>query len=428
MATIGSGLVGCKPDQRSGEKEDDSASISPSKTPLRIWLAGTIQQSETLIRQWRGVSEQAIELHVLSVDELLASEKCPADLLLYPSRLLGELLKRQWIIKLPKTLASPAKAESSDQDVSSASPESPPGLNIVCRYNSVTYALPLGYSKISLLGSSAVALESTTFDNLKETLGKLPVGKIQFDDSLIDVDALVDRFLALAFGLSTINSKYGVLFDLRLMKSRLKNAEFVVAGEILHGLARQTDAIESVVGSHADAWKWVNGSSAAVFALASPSQIEADSVQLDSAHAVAIENARPWNSGSGIVASVTSQCRQSAQTARFAQWISKSQTLDTLRGLVPGLVSIESRGQNLAFRLISSDAVVMRQEALITEPRVAGAHLLRRAIANSLVQFLRGEQKLTDALASAAAECEKIVQQHSTSPRSDYEQSLGLQV
>ena len=421
--------VGCKPSSPTSTSEPEkSNSTKASKIPLRVWLVGEIAQPETVIRQWNAVSEQPVEFRTLQANELFEGEKCAADLLLYPARLLGELVRRKWIVKLPSALDYSRKPTSSGQDVEAEIAPPPAAMLAAAKYNSTQYGLPLGYSLLSVLASSASKTDSTTWKELRQSLTAVTRGTIEIDDSKVDAEALVDRYLTIAFGISEVNSKYGVLFDLKTMKPRLTAQEFLEAGEILQGLACQPNAPESVIGSHSVAWSWINRAEQTAFAIASPSQLNGEVLSLEGAHKVVIDGGKTWNSGAGVIASMATQCQQSAQTINFARWLSEHTTLDSLRGQVPGMVSSGTRGVSLAERLMASDSSLLQRDDISNEPRFSAAYKLRASLAKQLILFLKG-QSCEQSLSIAANEWSKIVdEQGPASFKSEYEQSLGLQV
>lgn len=422
--------VGCKPSTPSSTKEPAEQSSTPkaSSIPLRVWLVGEITQPETLIRQWNAVSDQPVEFRPLHANELLDAEKCPADLLLYPARLLGELVRRQWIVKLPNALDYSKKPAVLVPDVEAEIAPAPAAMLAAAKYDAIQYGLPLGYSLLSVLASSASKTESTTWIELGQTLSAVTRGAIDFDESKVDHEALVDRFLTIAFGIAEVNMKYGVLFDLKSMKPRLAAPEFLKAGEILQGLACQPNATESVIGSHSAAWSWINRVDQAAFAVVSPSQLSGEVLSLEGAHRIAIVGAKAWNSGAGVIASMATQCQQSTQTINFARWLSEHSTLDSLRGQVPGMVSSGARGVSLAERMMASDSSLLQRDDISNEPRFPAAYKLRESLAKQLVMFLKG-QSCEQSLSIAAKEWSKIIDEQGTASfKSDYEQSLGLQV
>lgn len=420
--------LGCNPEkeQKKNESESGGSSARVSNVPLRISLVASIAQPETLVRQWSAISEQPIEIRSITVDELLSAEKCSADLLLYPSRLIGELIRRQWIAKLPAVLQELTKNDANKKDDENLFAAIPPAMVMAGMYSSITYGLPIGYSMVSLLANASSQAEKMSWELLSASLEKFQPGPLEFEEAQVDREALVDRFLTLAIAKSDVNGKYGVLFDIRTMKARLTAPEFVFAAETLLRLAGQPSALLSVIGSHSEAWKWINGAQEASLALASASQIDVDSLGLDNARLVVIDNAKPWNSGSGILASVAMDCRQSAQTTKFAYWLAQTKTLETIRGLVPGLLSAAQRGRSLADRVVSANSLSLQQDSAISEPRGAGTQQLRSELSNHLIEMLKGKASIQDSLSAAATRWNAIIKLSASNPKAEYERALGL--
>ncbi len=52
-------------------------------------------------RAWLTGSDQKLEIRTLGVDEYLAEKSCNCDVAIFPARLLGELIDRKWLTKLP---------------------------------------------------------------------------------------------------------------------------------------------------------------------------------------------------------------------------------------------------------------------------------------------------------------------------------------
>lgn len=423
------GLTGCDPGNQNEPNDTTIGSNSATETstvPLRIWIAGSLRQPETIVRQWNATSEQPIDIRALSVAELLAQDRCAADLLLYPSRLIGELLWRQWVDKLPSGLLTLVKPSPTVDD-SDAPPPAPAALAWAAAYDGVIYGLPLGYSMINLFASSETSPKNLTWQQVKDLLAAVECQPIDIDESRINRDTLVDRFLSIAFGITKTNPKYGVLFNVRTLKSRLNASEFVMAGELLQSLACQPDAVDSVVGSHSAAWQWVNNqTSQAGFALLSPSHLSPEDSQLDSAQHLPLAGSLVYNDGSGILASVASQCQQTAQSVQFLRWIYQPRTLETLRGQVAGMVSITARGQTLIDSVVASNGALLMDDRLTAEPRMPGAELYRAALADQLLEFLRGNSKCPAALSAASEAWNRITTQQLTDAKTEYERSLGL--
>lgn len=423
------GLSGCSP---SGQKQQTGPAVSAGNTvkastvPLRILVIGSVRDPQTIVRQWNANSEQPIDIRYLSSEELLAQEKCDADLLLYPSRMIGELHKRQWIVKLPSVLTQLAKPDANLRSVEEDIPPVFPALVAASSYDGTMYGLPLGYSMINLIGSSAVKISNLTWQQLQDSL-TVERKAVEFDDTRVDRNALVDRFLSIAFGNSSSNAKYGVLFDIRTLTARLHEGEFVFAGNLLKSLACQLDAVDSVIGSHSTAWQWIAQTQNTGFALISPSHLDLETSQLDSAQFIPLVTSNAYNDGSGIIGSVTSQCQQTAQSIQFLQWIYQPRTLEALRSQIGGMIATTAKGRTLADRVVAANGSPLQEDSLISEPRMPGTETYRAILADNLLAFLRGKSECQEALANTNEAWNKIAKM-TINARSEYEQSLGLRM
>jgi hypothetical protein len=423
LGTIGVS-TGCTPKESTASKASDTAE-KPRKTssvPLRIWVVGAIRQPDKIVRQWAANSEQSIQLRSLTADELLSQEKCAADVLLYPSRLLGDLEKRQWITKLPKELSRLAIPDQAQNNSDEQTVPAPPGLMATCNYQGTPYALPMGYSMINLVSSQAIDGASFVWPQLREKLVPVPSKPLEFEDTQVEQTALVDRFLAIAIGNSKGNARYGLLFDIHTLKAKLTGDEFQFAGDLLQRLASQTDAVLSVVGSHSASWQWVNKTDQPGFALLSPSHLSDEDNQLDSANPVQLTQTKTSHDGSGIIASITSQCQQSFQSIQFMQWLYQPKTLESLHGQVAGMISTSARGRTLPERIVAANGPMLQSDNVVTEPRMPGFGQFRTVLANQLIAFLRGQLSCTEALAAANETWTSLAREKLS--KGDYEKSL----
>jgi hypothetical protein len=432
LGLLGTGLVianGCSPQRQPSQTDLTSEAPQPkvTSTALRIWFAAPVAQPDVIIRQWNSSSEQPIEIQSIAIPELLKLDRCAADVLLYPAGLLGELVQRQWIDKLPSGLTKLVNTPSKESDAASdeSSIPFPAAALAAAKYLGTTWGLPLGFSALAVLASSGTSAESRSWPQIKEELSAVQIKPV--DDTRLDVDksAMLDRFLNIAFGASNTNPKYGLLFDSRSLKSRLNSPEFLLAAEILQRLASQDEAAASVVGSHTEAWKWINQPGSRGFAIVSPTQLDAASVELDSAQLLKLPQSRPWNSGHGLVGSISTTCQQSAQSSKFIEWLSLQKTMEALKYQVPAMGSVVSRGRNLVERTMSALSAQLQDEHLISELRMPGVTQFYEILAEKLLQALTAKLSCQQALQQAAQDWDQIV---SKTPQFKqlYQQSLGL--
>jgi hypothetical protein len=431
-------MVGCRPTEpKISDSDVDLVQDVPkvSAVPLRVWVASPVERPDILVRQWRSSSEQPIEVTALSEDELLQRSDLPADVLLAPTRLLGELLHRNWIAKLPeRLLKSPSSAVEDNPGVIDQGDflvnRSPPGLITATSYAGIQYGVPLGHSMIQLVGSSQVSDVEMSWEQLANRLDRNEIDLLPLavEDNFIDASALVDRFLAIAMGVSPVNAKYGVLFEIRSLKARLTAEEFMFSARLLQKMAHQHNAAGwvTVLGAHSDAWEWIQQTDQTAYALISISGLDAKSRSMEAAKSIALEQTRHWNDGAGLMATLPVQCRQTVGATRFIQWISGDRRLADLQDSIPGLLPLRNTGILLADRLAQKNLQILQDQNLICELRTPHAAEYRSALAGQLISMLRGDQTAQQALEKAAVQWDAITGLHRKTMQAEYEKSLGL--
>lgn len=438
------GLAGCRQstgvDAQEVEKHTEGAASRPT-VPLRVWLVGRLQSSEALQRHWHSFSEQPIKLRSMTSEQFFEEQSCPADLLVFPSRCLGELIQRQWITRLPTVLLKPSSefreskskgtVELTDQlwqDQEDVLPITPAAMIEATSYDGTRYGFPLGFGLVSVLGGSQVDVPSLSWEQLAQKISRTDAPPTEPNLLEIDSDALVDRFLAIAIGHSSMNTKYGVLFDLRTLKSRLMEPEFQFAAELLKTMAAQSeDAAISVVGSHTRAWQWLHQAGNRAFALVSMTEVDWDSRELDGPKLIDFSNSRPWYSGAGLVVALASQCQQTSQSINFMRWLYSDRILQTLRTLTGGVAVFPASGSSPIEQFSQQNALILEDSRICYEPRMPGAHLYRKAVSESLVEMLAGKCSVNQALTAAADSLDRITSQRQLQ-QLDYERSLGLRL
>ncbi len=458
---LGTVMLGCERTPQTASPSPSADSLtSPSIIPLRIWIVAPIGDEQIWLRQWLTGSEQPLELRSLKVDELLLQKQCDCDVLLYPARLIGELAQRDWIVKLPDNANAVTTAETVDDATASA----PFAWRQQASYAGETMAVPLGCAVPVFLASSKFpssdhAIDwNTVLDELRVT--ELDAPRFEFTPQQTDREALVDRFLAIVATLSSRDPSYGLLFDLQTMQSRLADGNFVRAAKILAALASQPDGLASVIEDHSAAWSWAASNQRAAVAIAAPALIDSKTAiiptgqtvrigifnmvegnQASVANNISLSTAatdqpatvqRPrvlaWNSGAGLLASLSSQCRQSNQATALLRWLSQPSTRTVLAKFASGIESpTPATGtESLAWKARQSLSELVSGVGVAHEPRLPLATEYREALADELIEFLSGQSTASQALQSADKRWQTITDQAGETQRRNYEKSLGL--
>ena len=419
--------VGCEPAKNVEESALDNAKPDVSDVPLRVWVVSTVSDPETIRRQWLGDSDQPIEIQTLSTDEFLAKESCECELVLFPSRLLGELVHRKWITRLPTTSADD---DSQEEDLAVPTPAA----RAQTQTDGVTYGVALGCSIPKVIASTKL-VEALNLDQEKrstdweEILGQLaPSSFVDIDDSDVDAAALVDRFFAIVATQTQNESKYGLLFDMQTMQSRLREPEFVRAAKILKQLSTQEGGAAATLGSHDAAWRWVTQHPGKAVAIASPTGLSAEAMKWTGGGLVQLEGDQGWNTGGGLVAALSTECKQSSRSARMVRWFGKRKSRDAVAPVMVGADSVSPLGgaDTLSWNARQGTQSLQANSAISREPSLPFAEAYRIALATGLLNLLRSDESAEQALAGVHEAWSEIAKQAGSEHRMDYEKSLGL--
>lgn len=428
---------GCKPTETTDSGTDQTGGRpAASDVPVRIWAVAPIDDPDILKRKWLADSDQPIEVRSMSVEEFLSQDACACDIVLFPSRLTGELARREWIVSLPTSFHEIDSVEAMDSLQSSTQPGA---WSAQSSYGGTDMSVPLGCSVPVWVTSESVKeklgdTENPTVDALLNLTAN--VEALQIDPAGVDKDALVDRYLTiLGTQLNDRNARYGLLFELRSMQPMLNQNEFVKSAELLKRLASQTSSGIAAVGSHDAAWKAVAESEEDVVTIASSNLLSESTASARQGNIVAQLTATDgklagnWNTGGGLVASISYDCSQSAQAILLLKWFRENSTRAFLAPVLPGVeastpvfgadsLSWLARQRSLK----SLGAVIIPQE-----PRLPGATEYRAALADELVSFLAGEVSARNAMSGVVKRWNAVTEvTGSLQLKQEYERSLEL--
>ena len=452
--------LGCQP-KSDGPVGADVQAAPPAATdiPLRVWIAAPVAQAELLQRQWLAKSEQPLELRSLTVSELLEEPNCQCDVLVYPASLIGELVQRGWIVKQPSV---PPRSDGQAVDEQAVDEQEAanahPAWLAQATYADETMGLSLGCAVPVFVASSGLTDENGSL-SWDEVMSRLQVAandspSFSFDEADVEADALVDRFLAVVASLSDRDPGYGMLFDLQSMQARLADPEYLQAAGILAGLAAQPDGLTSVIGSHSTAWTWSATSEIPALAIAAPILLDQPAAAITSGQILKLRLPaqrgqgkatasstgassgpladRPqvawWSSSGGLVASMSSRCRQSSQAQVCLQWMQSPTTRTVMSSLIPGIEAAtpSSGNESLSWQTQRQLAQEIKLSTLSLEPRLPLADQYRQTLAEELQLFLSGKKDSSTALKDAARRWNETTRQAGATQRRNYEHSLNL--
>lgn len=454
LGPLGLCLSGCQPAAPNAASQPVDSRPRASTVPLRIRVVADVSSPEIIRRRWLSNSEQPIALQPQKLDEFLDGTQCDADVVIFPARLIGELVSRDWILKLPEFDHDRHAEQSLDERRAF-----PPSWQAQCNYGDATYAIPLGCSIPQFIASTALAsglseseleldpridrsaiaelLPATArdADPGNDRNGNQPdprpeeqsVAPDPASDADVDRQALVDRFLALVFSSTERNRAYGVLLDLETMRPRLTDPEFLQAAELLERMAKQPGGFAAVTGSHTAAWQWATTHAEPVLAIASVTQLDDVAARIPEGQELRIQEHRYINVGGGLIAALAADCRQTQQSGEFLKWLSDPQTRAVLAPLVVGVDSPEPTELDAtAWRLRQNLARVALNDQLPQELRIPQAHAMRVALADQLLLFLQGDETAPAALRDASDQWMRLITADRDRFKLEYKRSLGL--
>ncbi len=421
-------LIGCPSSKPKPNLAEAAAEPEVSEYPLRVWIAADVTDVSRIERQWLAGSDQPIDIRILTTEELLENATCACDILLFPSRLLGELVHRKWVVRLPEAVLEVDTALEGEIAVS------PPAALAQAQYGGVEYALPLGCSLPVVIASDSLYKQvpslPTSWSQLcsrLETNGPLELPP----EEAIDREALVDRFLFIVGSLTDRNPNYGLLFELQTMTPRITQPEFVEATNVLKSLGSQRGGAAAVVGSHDVAWEFATQPEGTALAIASPALLSQGDMSVKSGKRLTIQtkgDVKNWNVGGGLLAALASDCRQSSLSVGMLKWMRLKKTRDSMAAVVAGVepTSPESGADSLSWQVRTQLGDIFNNANLPQEPRLSAAQHYRDVLAGELLNILTEQKTAEEALADAAKAWSSISPDSQFDVQADYEKSLGL--
>lgn len=447
--------AGCTPADKKPDASPNQNTATPLPTvPLRVWFVADPADKPVIERQWQATYERSIEVTITSAEELLKQTKPACDTLVYPACMLGDLVARDWLIELPAKLQAPSRtADSAEGEPMPL----PPGWIEQARFNRKLWGLSLSVLPPVVMAnfdlpkarevppneSAAVEEAIAYWQSVIETLKTARAAKDQAspqssDANSVQVDALAvcDRYLTILFSVSDDENNIGNLFQPDTLKPRVTEANFVRAAKILQDLNAAGASAESLLGSHSSAWNALTSSSLTVtigFPPApSTSADKVNSISISPPPANPVKSgarvAAGWNSGRGLMVSISKQCRQTSTANDFARWIASD---ESRQGFAKRIIGISSE---LAYAPGSSawqaQRMVQRlgqQTRLPSEPRLPQSLAYRQALGEQIASVVLGQKTIEAGLAEVAKTWQTITD--GCDPKVQipaYVQSLGL--
>ena len=231
--------TGCSPQ---GQEGNPNATPEVKKTvPVRVLVVDDNPLADALERQWRARTDSEIQIGQETSGDLLDAgrNRLGADIIIYPSQMLGELATRELISPLGTAdLKEPSYAQ---RDIF------PLLLQAECRWGNKTYAVPFGSPQLTLhyrpddLDRLKLAVP-TDWREYVEVARQLS-GQSSTEGPFATAEPLADGWagkvlLARAAAYARHPSQYSSLFDLRSMEPLIARQPFVRALEELVAAAK----------------------------------------------------------------------------------------------------------------------------------------------------------------------------------------------
>ena len=436
------------------------------RPPLKIWLVDVPELEQELSVRWQAASDQPIKIQNLSMKELSTSTSVNPDVLIYAGSLMGDLVLKETIAKLPLEATSKKNArpkrEVQDPSVSEKQNEDPADAWPVRWRNAATlggqrYAVPLGSTGLSIIhfgldpsplaAIDAALGDSKDLDNtstiewdrfLKSAEAVLAVSLPERQKALsaklakcsdTEMGYLVDQFLWVA---STTTARRKGLFDLVSMDSRLGQPEFVMSARVLARLAilfPNMIATEPTKG-----WSSVlaESQSPAGFAIGRPSPMAGeDELGADNAKRVSVGPIL-WHPGNGLLASLGKKTRQTNASCQLLFWLAEPDQRASFRTICPAMELEESQqdrsriGEDYRkFQQLNMRDI--RVEGMELSLRLANADQYRAILAEHLISVIRDSQQTDRAMAECANRWNELTKKlGKETQRKSEEHSLGF--
>jgi hypothetical protein len=440
--------IGC---EQSIKNQPSSPPISSKdRPPLRILIVDAPELEKELLIRWQVSFDQPIRIENVTTQGMAERTDLGFDAIIYPSKLIGDLIQRDAIGRLPTQVLAKSIETMENKESQSAtnlnsnsvpldlSQEWTNRLRTSVTYGGKIYGVPLGANQLTLicknadttalnelsLGLSSNSISTSTsieywdrfLKPIESTIGSpLQDGQAATARRLASLNVqeeayLVDRFLWLT---STTDARRTGLFDLTNMKARLKTPDFTEAAKILARLA--VIDIEVLLTSPVQAWSEPlrDNSTKPRIAIGWP-----DTKTTESSDATLVQTSvqvanLAWNANQGLVGSIGKATRQTAVSVQFLRWVSEPEQREFYRNVCSRIELLPAQqDRNLArddyrdYQSVNSKA--SRFDGLGLSLRMANAEQYRSLLAKALVAGLSTPGRMEAVMADCSLQWEEL--------------------
>lgn len=389
-------FVGCRQEETSpSEKSETAEARAPVELTVVVVddppLAAGI---ELLGGEWQARSGGELNVTEQTLDELLAGEAVPGDLVVYPSRIVGELVDRNWVRPVRESVL-----RSDEVDFQSL----PRALrDHSLRYARVVYGLSLGESPLLFAAAEAVDSSAeirtwTEFDGQFSPGSNSPL-----------TTPLAAELVARAVHFLPLDSGEAVLFDPGTMKPRLESAVFERAFSQLFEWRRQTGeslppAVLTWPGAPAE----------------DPAEISFLPLPVaEEQYRAALEE---WESATdpapvtilgfaGRSISVTASSRNAVSAFKLLEYLGSIQTAEQLSKRSDYTAPLRQFGAGLPGEEQLQQSLNSQYRTIYLLPRIPGIDAYLAALEAQIQQALTGDANIAETLSATSKQWEEITE------------------
>jgi hypothetical protein len=452
-----SALLGCS----NSDNETPTAKTIPlaERPALEILLVDCEAVAERIELRWRAASEQPIQCRAISSDRLMQSlregERINADVILFPNYLIGEMVESETVTRLPSQLAALGDASSSlEVDIET---QWPPHWRRNSRYGEDVYGVPLGAPLLAWISSGETGAGISESDAAGSEIDNESASDTGQSEDLDRRDSqfLLDQFAMLLATQYRQVSQTGTLFRLATMSPDLRSPEVIAAVSQLKEISTTfpksvaydpsvvwttvgAAPLDNPTGQSGFGWPGTDSSSdlqSQAFNATFPifDADWKDWTEMAMAGRISPTKYRIFDSGRGLLASLSRTTRQSNTATQFLKWIDDDQQRSDL-------MNDDARIQPRPDVLLSSSTSLVNRNRYFTmlvaawegsfiqyELRNAGAYRMRQSLAESLDRIVREDVDIADELAKCSQQWQTIIDEYGNENlRRSIERSLGI--
>lgn len=432
---FGLALIGCTPDS-APPAQNASASKSKSDTvyPLKVVIVeADLLQSEIELR-WKSFSDQDLQIQPMTRQEFETQEPSKADLLIYPSNLMGTLVAGDWITPVSKQ----AKDRIGGWGVSEEANTWPARWKTLSTYGGKSMAVPLGapswvaitrsldVSPLRKLHEKIINNEITRenaeslwdeFLTKAEAAHQETIAEREADlkRRLDDLTPQARRYLVYRYlwMISSTESRYRGLFDMYKLVSRCNQPEFARAAIQLRrlGVLQPSTLFESPT----EAWQSVAEGSA-LFGLGWPRTDNEQSLSEKTGNGRWELVPIVWNDGSGLMASIGGRTRQSANATEFLIWLAAEDQRISFQTKTPTVELLEIEDDRNRVREDYRDYQTLQKSdptglSMELTPRFLGSDRFLVLLEDTLIDIFRDPESAPERFSRCRKEWDSLVEQ-----------------